>query len=92
LLDLLVEGGSTMAIRMMDDTMTLEIDNCFVATAQFSELAAGDGNGARIVSTHLPGCAPATRKITALIVIELGERAATPAAIPLVAAPRVELQ
>jgi hypothetical protein len=26
-----------MAIRIADDTMTLEIDNCVVATARFSE-------------------------------------------------------
>jgi hypothetical protein len=35
-----VKGGSTMAIRMADDGMTLEIDNCVVASALFSEDAA----------------------------------------------------
>ena len=41
-----------MALRIMDDTMTLEIDNRVVATAQFREHAAADGHGAWIVSTH----------------------------------------
>jgi hypothetical protein len=47
-----------MAIRIMDDTMALEIGNCVVATARFSEHAAADGNGAWIVSIH-----PAPRAI-----------------------------
>lgn len=32
--------------------MTLEIYNCVVATARFSEHAAADGDAARIFSTH----------------------------------------
>ena len=36
----------------MDDTMTLEIGNCVVATARFSEHAAAEGNGAWIVSIY----------------------------------------
>jgi hypothetical protein len=40
-----------VAIRITDDTMGLEIDNCVVAAARFSEHAAADGNGALIVST-----------------------------------------
>jgi hypothetical protein len=38
----------------MDDTMTLEIGNCVVAIARFSEHAAGDGDGACRVA-HRPG-------------------------------------
>lgn len=34
-----------MAIRITDDTMTLEIVDRVVATARFSEYAAADGNG-----------------------------------------------
>ena len=41
-----------MALRIMDDTMTLEIGNCVVATARFSEHTAANSNGAWIVSTH----------------------------------------
>jgi hypothetical protein len=40
-----------MALRIMDDTMTLETGNRVVATARFSEHAAADGNGAWIDST-----------------------------------------
>jgi hypothetical protein len=35
----------------MNDATTLEIDECVVATAQFSENSPADGNGAWIVST-----------------------------------------
>jgi len=41
-----------MAIQIMDDTMTLEVNNCIVASARFSKDAAANGNGAWIVSTH----------------------------------------
>jgi hypothetical protein len=51
-----------MALRIMDDAMTLKTGNCVVATARFSEQAATDGNGAWIVSTHPPGCSAATRR------------------------------
>lgn len=46
-----VKGGPTMAIRITDDTMTLEIDNRIVATARFSEHAAANGSGAWIATT-----------------------------------------
>src|SRR5262249_16483042 len=71
--DLLVKGGPTMAIRITDDTMTLEIDHCVVATARFSEHAAADGNGAWIVSTHPALLLTRDQVITALTVAELGE-------------------
>ena len=41
-----------MAIQITDVTMTLEADNCVVATARFSEHAAAEGNGAWIVSIY----------------------------------------
>jgi len=34
-----------MAIRITEDTMTLEVGDRVVATARFSEHAAADGNG-----------------------------------------------
>jgi hypothetical protein len=46
-----VKGGSTVAVRIIDDTLTLEIGYRVVAAARFSEHAAADGNGAWIVST-----------------------------------------
>jgi cytochrome P450 len=55
-----------MAIRIMDDTMALEIGNCVVATARFSEHAAADGNGAWIVSTHPARLFSRNQAITAL--------------------------
>ena len=39
LADLQVKGDLTMAIRIVDDTMTLEIDNRVVAMARFGEHA-----------------------------------------------------
>jgi hypothetical protein len=50
-----------MAIRVNEDSMTLEIDNHVLATARFSEHAAADGNGVWIVSTFPLGCSAATR-------------------------------
>jgi hypothetical protein len=41
-----------MALRIIDDMMTLEVGDCIVATARFSEHAAADSNGAWIVCTH----------------------------------------
>jgi hypothetical protein len=38
------DGGSTMAIRIMDDTMTLETGNRVVATALVGERAARRGS------------------------------------------------
>jgi hypothetical protein len=42
-----------MAIRIMDDAMTLETGNCVVATARFSEHATADGNGVGHGITHV---------------------------------------
>ena len=67
-----------MALRIMDDTMTLEIDNPVVVTARFSEHAAADGNGAWIVSTHSARLFTRDQAITALTGAELrAKRVAT---------------
>jgi hypothetical protein len=47
-----------MAIHIIHDTMTLKTGNRVVAAARFSQHAAGDCNGAPIVSTRPPGCSP----------------------------------
>jgi hypothetical protein len=62
LADLPVKGDLTMTIRIVDDTVTLEIDNRVVAMARFSEHAAADSNGAWIVFTPQPSCSPVTRR------------------------------
>jgi hypothetical protein len=59
-----------MAIRINDDTMTLEIDNGVVATTQFSEHAAADGNGAWNISTHPAWLFSRNQAITALTLAE----------------------
>lgn len=59
-----------MATRIMDDTMTLEIGNCVVAAARFSEHAVADGNGAWIVSTHPARLFSRNHAITALTLSE----------------------
>jgi hypothetical protein len=59
-----------MALRIMDDTMTLEIGNCVVATARFSEHAAADGSGAWIVSTHSARLLTRDQAVTALTLVE----------------------
>jgi hypothetical protein len=60
--DFPVKGGLTMAIQITDVTMTLEIYNCVVATARFSEHAAADGNVAWISRLTRPGGSPAIRR------------------------------
>ena len=59
-----------MAIRITDDTMTPEIGNHVVTTAQVSEHAAADGNGAWIVSTDT-ACVHRDQA-TALAVVDRG--------------------
>jgi hypothetical protein len=59
-----------MAIRTMDDTMTLEIGNRVVATAWLSEHAAADGNGAWIISAHPARLFGRNHAITALTLAE----------------------
>src|SRR5258708_836110 len=57
--DLPVKGEPTMAIRITDDMMVLEIDNCVVAIARLSEHAAADAGTARGSSRLIPpSCSP----------------------------------
>lgn len=50
-------------VEIYDEYMSLKAEDKFIATARFSRLAAADGNGARIVSTHVAGCLPATARL-----------------------------
>ena len=50
-----------MSTKINDDSMSLEIDGWFIATAKFPEHAAADGHGAGIVSCHPGACSPGTR-------------------------------
>ena len=59
-----------MAIRITDDTMTLEIGDRVVATARFSEHAAADGSSEWIVSTHPARLFTRSQAITALTISE----------------------
>jgi len=62
-----------MGIRITDNTMTMEIGNRVVATAQFSEHAAADRNGAWIVSACPARLFNRDQAMTALMVVELSE-------------------
>lgn len=59
-----------MAIRITDNSMTLETGGRVVATAQYSEHAAADGGGAWIVSTHPARLFGRNDAITALTLAE----------------------
>ena len=59
-----------MTIHINDDTMALEIGDRVVVTARFSRHAAGDGNGAWIVSTHPARLFSRDQTITALTLAE----------------------
>jgi len=59
-----------MAIRIGDDSMSLEIGDSVVATARFRQHAAADGNGAWIVSTHPARLFSRDQAITALTLAE----------------------
>lgn len=59
-----------MAIRITDDTMTLEMDGHVVATARYCAHAAADGEGAWIVSTHPARLFGRNDAITALTLAE----------------------
>jgi hypothetical protein len=61
--DLPVKGGSTTTLRIMDDTMALEIGSCVVVTARLGGHAAVDGNGAWVNSTHPAQLFGATRRL-----------------------------
>lgn len=59
-----------MAIRINDESMSLEIDGHVVATARFSMDAAANGRGAWIVSTHPARLFGRNGAITALTLAE----------------------
>jgi len=59
-----------MALRITHDAMTPETGNRVVATAGFSEHAAADGNGARVVSAYPARLFTRDQAITALTVAE----------------------
>jgi hypothetical protein len=59
-----------MAIRIEDNFMALEVDGAVVATARFSRHAAGDDNGAWIVSAHPARLFSRNEAITALTLAE----------------------
>ena len=59
-----------MAIRINDESMSLETDGHVVATARFSEHAAANGRGAWIVSTHPARLFGRNEAITALTLAE----------------------
>jgi hypothetical protein len=59
-----------MAVRINDESMTLEIEGRVVATARFSQHAATDGEGAWIVSTHTARLFTRNQAITALTLAE----------------------
>lgn len=79
-----------MAIQITGDTMTLEIDNCVVATARAGEHTAAGGSGAWIVSTHPARLFTRDQAITALTIAEL-LAAGCPGNDPRVTALRSEL-
>ena len=68
----LLGEGLTM-IEITDECMSLKVEDKFIATARFTQHAAGDGNGAWIVSTHPARLFSRNEAITALTVAELGE-------------------
>jgi hypothetical protein len=59
-----------MAIRIEDNFMALEVDGAVAATARYSRHAAGDGNGAWIVSTYPARLFTRNEAITALTLAE----------------------
>jgi hypothetical protein len=62
-----------MAVRITNDTMSLETGSRVVATARFSERAAADGNGAWIVLTHPARLFTRDQAIAALTIAWLGK-------------------
>ena len=80
-----------MAMHITGDTMTAETGGRVVATARFSEHAAADGCGARIVSAVPARLFTRGRAITALTVAGLGE-SGYPGSHPLLVALQVELR
>ena len=63
-----------MSTKINDDSMSLEIDGRVIATADFREHAAADGQGAWTVSCHPGRLFARNQAITAMV---LAERVAT---------------
>ena len=59
-----------MSTKINDDSMSLKIDGCVIATAQFSEHAAADGHGAWTVSRHPGRLFARNQAITAMVLAE----------------------
>ena len=59
-----------MSTKINDDTMSLEIDDRVVATAEFSEYAATGGHGAWVVSCHPGRLFTRNQAITAMVLAE----------------------
>ena len=59
-----------MPTKINDDSMSLEIDGCVIATAEFSEHAAADGSGAWIVSCHPGRLFTRNQALTAMVLAE----------------------
>jgi hypothetical protein len=59
-----------MSTKINDDSMSLAIDGCVIATAQFREHAAASGHGAWIVSCHPGRLFKRNQAITAMVLSE----------------------
>jgi hypothetical protein len=59
-----------MSTKIDNDSMSLEIDGCVIATAEFREHAAVDGHGAWIVSSHPGRLFTRNQAITAMVLAE----------------------
>jgi hypothetical protein len=59
-----------MSTKINDDSMALEIDGHVIATAEFREHGAADGNGAWIVSCHPGRLFTRNQAITAMALAE----------------------
>ena len=59
-----------MSTKINDDSMSLEIGDQVIATAEFSEHAAADSRGAWIVSCHPGRLLTRNQAITAMVLAE----------------------
>ncbi len=59
-----------MSTKIDNDSMTLEIDGRVIATAEFRERAAADGQGAWVVSCHPDRLFARNQAITAMVLAE----------------------
>ena len=59
-----------MSTKINDDSMSLEIGNRVIATAEFSDHAAADGHGAWIISSYPGRLFTRNQAITAMVLAE----------------------